>query len=439
MTREEFCGYYFIEIDKDNLETLGRALSYWNLNGEDMERCVRRTEKYHRADLAPIRKILGVYILEWMLPFSSRWTRRIYYNVPGTITWMYWIRQLSGTGTYVGSPDFISMAVLYGLFGIDERIETGSCRHCAVNLMRSAIVTDPDYPDPDIQISFGFTCDEAPKQDSLISESVTGQRFRRFTIANPLRGADNAEDIQVSLEFALRGIKQAFHITDDPDGEQSAYSKLKSARFRVAARIHSLIDMVRKRGKFCLTNNDIVFLESLLITSYACGMDHIEVLLKELHEEAANVKGEPVRAALCIYYTPICNPDYGYIMEKNGLALLDHTSFGNNAIYTGIKDPCEDAAVEGTHMLIAGNAENEGKRISELIKRKGLDGFVSGMFAFDRWMGMQQHQLKTFIEDTAGASVFMFDTDFWNQEAFSCEKLNTAAETLICMLEAREK
>ena len=61
-------------------------------------------------------------------------------------------------------------------------------------------------------------------------------------------------------------------------------------------------------------------------------------------------------------------------------------------------------------------------------------GFVSGMFAFDRWMGMQQHQLRAIIEERTGKTVFLYDTDFWNQESFSRDRMETAVETLSYIL-----
>lgn len=435
MNASEFLGYFLIPSDADHLEMLSRACRYWGLDEPDLERCVERSERYHRTDLVAVRKILGVYILEWMSPFDRRWTRRIYYNVPGTITWMYWIKELAGSSVYAGSPDYISMVVLYGLFGRTERIDTGSCRHCAVNLMRSRLVTDPDYPAADIQISFGFTCDEAPKQDALIAETTGSDGPARYTVANPLRGSADHEYIRRSLVSAADGIRYMTGREQDNDEERKIYSQLKGVRFRLAARIHSLIDIVRKSGEFRLTNNDIVFLESLLITSYSCGMARLEELLAELQTEVRSATGEPVVSRFCIYFTPICNPDYGDVMQKNGIALLDHTAFSNSALYTGKKEPCDDAACEGVGMLISGSAEDEGNKIAELIIRKDLDGFISGMFSFDRWMGMQQHQLQSVIERKTGKTVFMYDTDFWNQEAYSAERMETAAETLRHMLE----
>jgi hypothetical protein len=56
------------------------------------------------------------------------------------------------------------------------------------------------------------------------------------------------------------------------------------------------------------------------------------------------------------------------------------------------------------------------------------------MFAFDRWMGMQQHQLRTIIEERTGKTVFLYDTDFWNQESFSRDRMETAVETLSYIL-----
>jgi hypothetical protein len=179
-------------------------------------------------------------------------------------------------------------------------------------------------------------------------------------------------------------------------------------------------------------------------------MKEIEEILTELLTEIRSTSGDDAGSAgrseaseecqvnyrFCVYYTPICNPVYGDIMERNGIALLDHTAFSNSAIYTGRRDPCEDAALEAMGMLIAGSAAEEGEKISELIKRKKLDGFVSGMFYFDRWMGMQQHQLQSIIENKTGKTVFIYDTDFWNQESFPENRMETAVETLRYMLDS---
>jgi hypothetical protein len=59
------------------------------------------------------------------------------------------------------------------------------------------------------------------------------------------------------------------------------------------------------------------------------------------------------------------------------------------------------------------------------------------MFYFDRWMGMQQHQLQSIIENKTGKTVFIYDTDFWNQESFPENRMETAVETLRYMLDSR--
>lgn len=434
ISKIDFLEYFGLELNERNKALLAAACDYWGINDCGLAECIDNIERYHRADLKAIREILGVYILEWMSPFDSIWTQRIYFNVPGTVTWAYWIREMTGGETYVGSPDFISMAVLYGLFGRHEKIDTGNCRHCPVNLMRSDLLQDQGFPDPDIQISFGFTCDEAPKQDEIAISELGSSRLRHYTISNPVRGMGSTDHVRRKIRNMTGELLQDVPLYDAEKASER-YRKLKSSRFRLAVRIHQIIDYVGASSSFRITNNDIVFLESLLITTFSCGTDRLESLLKDLYAEMKEAEGKPVRSRFCIYYTPICNPEYGAIMEQNGIALLDQTAFSSTALYTGKKDIYEDAAMEGTEMLIAGSADNEGRRIAAIIDRKDLDGFVSGMFAFDRWMGMQQHILRDIIEDSTDAEVFIYDTDFWNQESFNAEKLITAAETLACIME----
>lgn len=432
------------------LQMFRRCFAYWELTDDDLDRAMRMAVKYHRTRLPAMRKIMGIYLTEWAAPFSEGYDCRIYYNVPGTITYMYFLRgQLvqAGRKTYAGSPDFISMAVLYGIFGKKARIDTGSCRHCAVNLMRAALAKDTAFPPADVRFTFGFTCDEAPMQDALFESAETDTL--RVQIASPMRGDDTPGYIEESLRDAFCTVKSRYGAVKPEreedyrtgtvsEQEAECYRQCKSARFRLAVRVHQVLDEVRKSRRFLVTNNDIVLLESLLITSFQCGMQYLEKILTELLKEMRTIQPEAARKVqycFCVYYTPVCNPAYGAVMEENGIALLDHTAFSNSALYTGCKDPYEDASREAMGMLIAGPARKEGEKIADLILRKDLDGFVSGMFAFDRWMGMQQHQLQSIIEEKTGRTVFFYDTDFWGQESFSRDRMETAVETLRYMLE----
>ncbi len=434
----DFLAYFDIAEDENTTEQFRAACDYWGITETDLHTAILRAQRYHRIALLSMRRVLGIYLREWMAPFDTGIVHRIYYNVPGTVTFMYFLKALAEQTdrVYTGSPDFINMVVLYGLFGRKERIETGSCRHCAVNLMRAALAEDPSYPAADMQVSFGFTCDEAPKLDQMTEPAR--KDMLKAAVLNPVRSKRTPEYIRKRMQEVLDRAQKRFGIPVLQRKEQETiYRALKSRRFLLAVKVHQIIDHVRKCRKFCITNNDIVFLESLLITSFQCGMDYLLKVLTDLCEEIKKDASEDprdVRHNMCVYYTPICNPDYGEIMEQNGIALLDHTAFSNSALVTGSSDPCEDAALEAMGMLIAGPAQEEGEKIAELIRRKKLDGFVSGMFAFDRWMGMQQHQLRTIIEERTGKTVFLYDTDFWNQESFSRDRMETAVETLSYIL-----
>ena len=439
-TVRDFLEYFDIAEDEKAAEKFRACCDYWGITDADLHTAIQRAERYHRIALLSMRRVLGIYLREWMAPFDTGIVHRIYYNVPGTVTFMYFLKELAEqelpAPVYVGSPDFISMVVLYGLFGRKERIETGSCRHCAVNLMRAALVEDPCYPAADVQVSFGFTCDEAPKLDQMTEPAR--KDMLKVPVLNPVRSERAVGYIKKRMQEVLAGTQERFGLSSLRQSERDKlYRACKSQRFLLAVKVHQIIDHVRKCGKFRITNNDIVFLESLLITSFQCGTEHLIEVLTDLFEEIksdTSKEAATVRHKMCVYYTPICNPEYGEIMEENGIALLDHTAFSNSALVTGSSDPCEDAALEAMGMLITGSAQEEGEKIAELIRRKKLDGFVSGMFAFDRWMGMQQHQLRAIIEERTGKTVFLYDTDFWNQESFSRDRMETAVETLSYIL-----
>jgi hypothetical protein len=158
------------------------------------------------------------------------------------------------------------------------------------------------------------------------------------------------EELKKRMQEVLAGTQERFGLSSLRQSERDKlYRACKSQRFLLAVKVHQIIDHVRKCGKFRITNNDIVFLESLLITSFQCGTEHLIEVLTDLFEEIksdTSKEAATVRHKMCVYYTPICNPEYGEIMEENGIALLDHTAFSNSALVTGSSDPCEDAALE---------------------------------------------------------------------------------------------
>ena len=93
-------------------------------------------------------------------------------------------------------------------------------------------------------------------------------------------------------------------------------------------------------------------------------------------------------------------------------------------------------AIECMGMLIGKDLAEEAGKICGIIEKNHLDGLVLGMFPFDRWMGALQNLLQKIVEERTGKHVLMYETDFWNQEVFTGDRMESVVETLVLSREA---
>lgn len=430
---ECFLDYFLIEEKGVYMPLLKKACAAWNIREEELQNVIQvRMQQYHRTDHQAMRKVLALYLKEWLyieaLKENSE-QMKIYFNVPGAMCAMYWIKQSLDCNAYLGTPDLITMVVLYGILGRKTKMETNGCRHCAVNVMRLLLRTEQQIPEPDIRCTFGLVCDEAPKQDLLIE--MTESETTHFYIHSPVRGRDEKLYLERQVEDMIKKIATKYHVLFD----EKEYWKIKNVRFNLSAKIDQIIQFISRSKSFLLSNADIGLLETLLLASFQTDMNEIVLMLDDLYHEIRHTSGKEIKYKFCIYYTPVCNPQYGRIMEENGIALLYQTAFVSNAVYTGSYRVTEDIAAECCGMIITKSVYEEADKISDVICRRRFDGLLLGMFTFDRWMGAQQNLLKTLVEKKTGKRVYIYETDFWNQEIFSPERMYAMVETWTEMLE----
>lgn len=432
----EFLGLLDVTDVERELPFLIKACSRYQIKEETMFRCVREhLPRYFHMELRGVRTLLRLYVTEW-IGLEKLWERnviKIYYNVPGTPTGMYWLaRSLKQAGydTAVCTPDLITMIVLYGIIGMEEKIAgLNGCRHCAVNMMREYLTIRQIIPKPDIRWSFGLLCDEAPKKD-MILEYAEEDALHVF-IQKPSKHGDCKAYLEQQLEKGIRETEKRYGITCEKEG----YQLEKKKRFSLAMRIDQIIRFLNRSEAFVIGNEEVGLIETLILASFQMDPDEISDilarLLEEMKEYAAGQNCPRMQYRYAVYYTPVCNPLYGSIMEKNGIGLLHHTAFVSTAVVMQGDHPAEDMAYECMGMLIGKDVDQEAEKISEIIIKNRLDGLVLGMFAFDRWMGAQQIMLQQKVEEQTGKHVLVYETDFWNQDSFSGDRMEMAMETVV--------
>ena len=391
---------------------------------------------YFHMELSGIRALLRLYVREW-IGYEHLWEEpciKIYYNVPGTNTGMYWLRESlreAGLPAEVCTPDLVTMVVLYGIIGLEEKLAVSNgCRHCAVNLMRGILSEKQILPCPDIRWSYGLLCNEAPKQDVMFEDEEP--QTLHILVHKPTKSGCQKDHLTRQLALGFAQIRERYHMTEN----KALYKQVKMKRFLLAMRREQILRYLNQRAEFVIGNEEVGLIETLLLSSFRTDVDEIAKLLAGLLQEMKDsvMQGkacQPMKYRYAVYYTPVCNPEYGKIMENHGIGLLNHTAFASTAVAMQGQEPLDDMAIECMGMLIGKDLIEEAEKICHLIQKNHLDGIVLGMFPFDRWMGALHNLLQKIVEEQTGKHVLMYETDFWNQEVFTGDRMDSVVETLV--------
>lgn len=416
---------------------LVRACGRFGVTEETLRKCCEEhLPKYFHMELSGVRALLRLYVREW-ISYEHLWEEpgiKIYYNVPGTNTGMYWLRDSlreAGVQAEVCTPDLIVMVVLYGIIGLEEKLAVSNgCRHCGVNLMRGLLSEKQMVPRPDIRWSYGLLCNEAPKQDMMLEDDET--ETLHILVYKPTKSGCQREHLRQQIEQGFAQVRKRYPIAEN----EALYKKMKMKRFMLAVRREQILRFLNRTAKFVIGNEEVGLIETLLLASFRTDLDEIaellEELLKEMQERVSAGKAcRPMKYRYAVYYTPVCNPEYARIMEAYGIGLLNHTAFASTAVAIQGRDALEDMAIECMGMLIGKDFMEEAEKICEMIQKNRLDGLVLGMFPFDRWMGALHNLLQKVVEERTGRHVLMYETDFWNQEVFTGDRMESVVETLV--------
>lgn len=421
---------------------LVRACVRFGVAEEVLQRCCEEhLPKYFHLELAGVRALLRLYVKEW-IGYEHLWEEqciKIYYNVPGTSTGMYWLRDSlreAGLQAEACTPDLVVMVVLYGIIGLGEKLAVSNgCRHCGVNLMRGLLSEKQMVPCPDIRWSYGLLCNEAPKQDLMLEDQEP--EAMHILVYKPAKNGCQKEYLRQQIKHGFVRIREQYQIAENED----LYKKVKKKRFMLAMRREQILRFLNQTAEFVIGNEEVGLIETLLLASFRTDMDEIAdllaELLKEMRERVSGKKAhQPMKYRYAVYYTPVCNPEYAKIMEDYGIGLLNHTAFASTAVAIRGKDALEDMAIECMGMLIGKDLMEEAETICKIIEKNRLDGLVLGMFPFDRWMGALQNLLQKVVEERTGKHVLMYETDFWNQEVFTGDRMESVVETLVLSRES---
>jgi len=164
------------------LPRISRAFDKLHITNADIGVAKDRLQKYYEIDLLGFRKILGIYMREMINLALAREEKRvlIYNTLPSVSAAIGDAAQAVDETVYAGYPGVMFLFVYQGIFNklgpVDERAEqevlTPGEAHCGCNLAKVGSLLLGLAPKPDLQISWGVFCDEAPKVEDWLQTEL---------------------------------------------------------------------------------------------------------------------------------------------------------------------------------------------------------------------------------------------------------------------------
>ena len=71
-------------------------------------------------------------------------------------------------------------------------------------------------------------------------------------------------------------------------------------------------------------------------------------------------------------------------------------------------------------ILVGGDCETEAEEVGKRLEEYRCRGYLTGMYAFDRWLGSGQGAVAELIEKKFGYPVFFLDMDFGTVMTWKC-------------------
>lgn len=178
--------------------------------------------------------------------------------------------------------------------------------------------------------SFGLLCDECPKKDELIQRTQNCKTISTFCPRNR-QGEGAFQYYEASLRDGIQSVCE-WAETPVPDGRQ-AWQKAKLPGILVntiSCKVSGADDPPLKAATLSLLQST----QLMAFGDFAGLLTALQNLLKDLRL----LRKDGKRKKLYCYYIPPCFPEFGSVLEENGIALVGGAAFLN----TPLKQPCSD-------------------------------------------------------------------------------------------------
>ena len=412
-------------------------------------------------DLFGVRQALGVLLRELMAvcrPESPTGIRpvRIYLALPFPPAIPLAIKQAGGNDVLVAAPEVLLNIAMGAIFHklpswFDSLNCTdflgAACHRCGLNQIRVAAQTAGLIPPAAVTWTAGHLCDEAPKVEEYLECLGASEqpsivcRLPQDATDRPSSDdrADRAELFKNQLRYGLDSLKQAGLAAVSDEALWAGIRRWQRYAFKLG-RLNSL--MLRSdpppMGGF-----ESALFALPLIMPFSTGLDQMESALQSILVEAgqriAKRSGPVARGAprILIYQIPFSQPRFSRLVEACGLALIGSLATIMKPAATARPTLEDPLAILGNtyidHPEFSGLARQI-EAIRDLVERYRPDGLITGLFDFDRRLGLHQPLLARIVRERTGCPAFYLEGDVWGRSepfpGFLQNRLETIRETI---------
>jgi benzoyl-CoA reductase/2-hydroxyglutaryl-CoA dehydratase subunit BcrC/BadD/HgdB len=333
------CGFNSEDVEKER-PRIEKAIQKIGLKEEDFKRAEKRVETYFDIKLKGMRKILGIFLKEFISLLLAREEKKkvIYSMLPSLGGNPAAVVNLVSKDFYAGFPDIIFCFVMGQIFGklgyildaAENHALPAGMAHCGSDQLRLGRYLLELTPKPDLHISWGVLCDEAPKLDDMISEY--------FGI--PTVFINNCQDGWIvesgiprvperTFQFVGGEVKRAVNKISDVIGIEITDEMMMASLVKTMEYFNywAEIGLLFKNDPMPLSQVDMLCLHLLILICVQNQdelIDASRILLEELKERVANdigavEKGTP--KVLIAGVTPIPDPSIARLIEELGVAV----------------------------------------------------------------------------------------------------------------------
>lgn len=385
--------------------------------------------RWYNMDSPGVVQLLRLYLNEFASLFRADGKYKIYASTPCP---QILPNVLSSTGKIkVNTAELCSMVVLQGILG-QPPVKTMCCwsSRCAMLDNRKGFVQSGILPKPDMLWSFGLLCDECCKTDELLCESVGIPQIncfcaKAFDDCRFQRYEKNLRD-NISVIIDLAG-------ADMPDAAP-VYRKTEKA----AILSSTICCNNAGRRQPPLKAATISLIQTSQLMAFQ-DVGKLSEVLEFIMKDMRHMSGAANSTKLYSYYIPPCMPELCSIYENNGIVLAGSAAFITKPVqYSHSKTLCGMAAAAWDASILSRSNDEYSLETAKAIKKYNCDGYLNGMFGFDRWLGSGHRITDREIGRLSGKPVFQCSTDFWGR-GFNRSKIESLAETTAYLIKANQQ